>query len=240
MSSRPALDVSRVQRELTRFIRRHRTRFNHLASKETQLLEMASLAIAAEHYARANYTVFPVNPINGTFKVKTSSKGYRSSFSWFRAEQATNAIEIHANLGVQSAYRADTGIYVVDVGVIKADALSFRGPGKTDEWVANKDLITFLEAKHLTAYPMLLAQFVGMVHEISPRFISSGSRPRNFRRDRHFNPALLTVGPLARTARAIHDGFRERGLKIQVVSNLDVEISWLGHSHGLRSPLDDG
>jgi hypothetical protein len=199
---------------------------------------MAAISVAAEHYARRGYIVAPDNLINGFFKVKTSSKGYKKSFSWFTALSPEADIEIHANLAVQSAYGVDTGIYVLDVGVIRKDAVSFRGPGKTDEWVANRDLITFIEAKHLVAYPMLLAQFVGIVHEVTPAFISGRRRPRNFVKHGHFDPVLVTVGSLARTAGAIRDGFRSRSMHIGVVTNFDIKISWLRARQDNSSPLD--
>ena len=237
---RPALDVPRVQRERTKALHWAPSLqvTHHLSSRETHLLEMASLAVAAEHYARSGYTVTPENAIAGAFRVKTSSRGYRKSFSWFRAESPTCAVEIHGNLAVQSAYGVDTGIYVLDVGVVKADSPTFRGPGKTDEWIRNSDLVTFLEAKHLVAYPMLLAQFIGIVHEVAPGFISGSRRPRNFVKDRHFDPALVTVGSLARTSSAIRDGFRDRSIHVGILTNFDVKIAWLRAHGSSMSPLE--
>lgn len=231
------INVTATQRELKRFISRHRARFDKLASSETQILEISALAVATTHYQRHGYSVVPENLRGGTFRVKVKS-GYRDNFSWFRVAR-DEAFEIHANLGVQSAVVTDTGIYVVDVAVTRSGCVANRGPGKRDEWVANRDVITFLEAKKLVAFPMLLAQFVGIVHEIKPVFLR-GRRPRRFVAGAHFDPALVTVGPVARTAGAIRDGFAARGFRIQIVTNFDNRISWLSRHSQSDSPLGTG
>ncbi len=229
------MNVGRIQNDLRRFIARHQIQFDHLASSEPQILEISALAVATTHYERNQYKVLPENLKRGTFRVKVKS-GYRENFSWFQVARE-QAFEVHANLGVQSAYAADTGIYVVDVAVARNRAVANRGPGKRDEWIANDDLVTFLEAKKLVAFPMLLAQFVGIVHEIKPTFLS-GRRPRGFLRESHFDPALVTVGPVARTAGAIRDGFKARGFRIGIITNFDNRISWLSRNDAAASPLD--
>jgi len=229
------VNVPSIQRELKAFIRRHGTSFDHLASAETQILEMSALSVAATHYERHGYGIEPKNLINGRFRVKLKS-GYKDNFSWYRVSRDGLAFQIHANLGVQSAYQFDTGIYVVDVAVVKDDCVANRGPGKRDEWISNGALVTFLEAKKLVAFPMLLAQFVGIVHEIKPRFLL-GRRPRGFIAADHFDPSLITVGHLARTAGAIRRGFSDRRFRIRVVTNFDAKISWLSRHDDSASPL---
>jgi hypothetical protein len=230
------VNVPRIQNELTRFITRQRTSFDRLVSSETQILELAALSVAATHYERVGYTVVPTNLIAGQFKAKVKS-GYRENFSWFEATRDGLTFEVHGNLGVQSAYRLDTGIYVVDVAVVKGGTVARKGPGVRDEWVRNQDVVTFLEVKKLVAFPMLLAQFVGIVHEIKPAFLTGGRRPWGFRAHDHFDPALVTVGHLARTAGAIRDGFVARRFHIRVITNFDTKISWLSREHSATSPL---
>jgi hypothetical protein len=73
---------------------------------------------------------------------------------------------------------------------------------------------------------MLLAQFLGIVHEIAPRFLSR--RPRNFVRRGHFDPALVAVGHLSPSARAIVGGFVRRRIKVAVVSNFEERVAAAG------------
>jgi hypothetical protein len=229
------VNVDLIRRELRRFIRRQRSAFDRIVSTETQILELAALSVAATHYERIGYKVYPANLIGGHFKVKVKSR-YRENFSWFTAVRDGRSYEIHGNLGVQSAFMRDTGIYVVDVAVTKAGSVAKRGPGKHDEWVPNRDVVTFLEVKKLVAFPMLLAQFVGIVHEIKPAFLS-GRRPPRFAAEGHFDPALVTLGHLARTAGAIRNGFIERRFRIRVITNFDARISWLSRNDETSSPL---
>jgi hypothetical protein len=229
------MNVPYIQNQLRAFIRGKRTSFDHLVSSETQILELAALSVAATHYERLGYVVTPENLVGGRFKVKVKS-GYRDNFSWFSADRDGSRYEIHANLGVQSAYQHDRGIYVVDVAVTRGESRANRGPGPRDEWVANKDVVTFLEVKKLVAYPMLLAQFLGIVHEIKPNFLS-GRRPPGFVRSGHFDPALLTIGHLSGTATAICDGFVDRKFRITVITNFDSRVSWLSRHKDELSPL---
>lgn len=237
------MDVSAVQRAVRTFISRHHTAFDRVASRETQLLEVAALAVVAEHYRRHGYTVGPRNLVNGEFRVKLGSRGRISNFSWFEASDPGGSVEIHANLPVLSAFGSDEGIYVVDVGVVRARPVLGevrRNPktGKGSEYVHNGDLITFVEVKKLVAYPMLLAQFLGIVHELKPAFITQSRRPRGFVRGRHFDPALLTLGHLHPNGRGIREGFRQRGFKLRIVTSLDHRVARLLGQQNSVSPLD--
>jgi hypothetical protein len=229
------MNVALVQRELSRFIARHRTGFEQVASSQSQILEISALAVAATHYQREGYQVFPENLRAGRFRVKLKS-GYRQNFSWFCAQRDEECVEIHSNLSVQSAYAIDTGIYVVDVAVIRGRCRTNRGPGPRDEWIANGDLITFLEAKKLVAFPMLLAQFIGIVHEIKPAFLRQ-QRAAWFVSEGHFDPALVTIGHLARTSAAIRASYPDRGFCVNVIANFDTRISWLSRNNDQVSPL---
>jgi hypothetical protein len=237
------VNVAAVQTAVRSFIARHRVAFDRVASRETQLLEIAALAVVAEHYRAHGYAVVPRNLVDGEFKVKLGSRGRIENFSWFEAIDVDARFEIHANLPVQSSFTADEGIYVVDVGVVRAGRAIGeyrRNPktGKGSQYVRNDDLVTFAEVKKLVAYPMLLAQFVGIVHEIKPSFIGGGRRPRRFVRDRHFDPALLTLGHLHANGQGISDGFARRGFRLRILTSLDHRVAQLAGSSLPSSLLD--
>lgn len=101
--------------------------------------------------------------------------------------------------------------------------------------VENDSLITFAEVKRLVIYPMLLAQFVGIVHEIKPRFL----RPPpllGFDRYHHLPPALMALGHFSGNAAAIVRAYKGRGILICVAENFDVRIA--AHRKGAcQSPL---
>ena len=192
--------------------------------------------MCAEHYRLAGYEVSPNNLQKGVFRVKLGSRGYPWNFSWFECARDGRTVEIHSNLSVYSQYRMDEGVYVVDVGVCKGGVVP---RSKTaDKWYAieNHALVTFAEAKRLVIYPMLLAQFIGIVREITPVFLE-GSRPTGFSEAGHFDPALLAVGYLHATARKIAFAYHDRGYLVRVVPNMEAELSRLRRRGRLTSSV---
>lgn len=230
------MNLTDIQLKLQKFIRLHRVQFEDISKHQSQLLELAALVIATEHYRLNGYKIVPANLIGGRFKVKSSAKGYPFNFSWFRARREDAEVEIHSNLSVLSAYTHDDGVYVVDVGIVKSGCLPSKKSGKGWKGVNNLDLITFIEAKKLVIYPMLLAQFIGIVHEIKPSFLKKAKVP-GLKRGGHFSPALVSVGYLHGTSRSIRNGFTERGFKVNIVPALDIEVAKLRGGKITESPF---
>lgn len=222
------MDTAVVRDALVKFAKRYSTELHRLSSRKSQLLEIGSLAVCAEHYRLAGYNVIATNLQRGSFKVKLGSRGYPWNFSWFECERREKTFEIHSNLSVYSAYRKDDGVYVVDVGVAQGGAIPRSAP--TNGWraVENQFLVTFAEAKHLVVYPMLLAQFIGIVNEITPQFLKA-RRPAGFRKERHFDPALISVGYLHATAKRIANAYPRRGYLVKIVPDMDDRLSSLRH-----------
>lgn len=232
------MNVTAIKNQLRRFIKRYNTQFDNMGKRQSQLLELSALVIATQHYRKSGYQIVAKNLRAGEFRVKTGAPGKPFNFSWFEAKKNDDVIiEIHANFPIKSYYTLDNGIYVVDVGVIKAGHLPQTKRDKKD-WKAmeNDKLLTFIEAKKLVIYPMLLAQFIGIVHEIKPNFLG-GRRPNGFLRDHHFDPALVSVGYVHGTSASIIDGYDRRGFKINIVPNFDVEVAKLRGDSSYQSPL---
>lgn len=231
------MDDTRIRQSLRQFIRRHRTNFQYLPTIQSQLLELGALVITVEHYRLAGYGVAPTNLIQGRFKVKRSSAGYPWRFSWFTIERGAQRFEVHTNLKVAGAH-GDDASYVLDVAVCRPDRVPTARPANAWSRLRNEELITWVEAKKLVVYPMLLAQFIGIVHEVSPRFLA-GRLPWGFARDHHFAPTLVTTGHLAAGSRDVCRGFVRRNFRIVVVPDLDVSLAELQHGPAARSPFVD-
>jgi hypothetical protein len=229
------VDVAAVEDAIAEFARRHRVDFEATARRQSQWLEFGALVVVSQHYQRKGFAVRPMNLIAGRFKVKLSSRGRPRNFSWFEVSTPTGRFEMHSNLAVQGAYD-DGGVFVVDVGVVRAGAVSERPGGALS--CDHRDLVTFAEVKALTVYPMLLAQFVGIVHELLPRCLPPVSRrPHGFHRQGHFDPALLSLGHFSGTSRLVADGFQARKYRLQVVPALDVKLAVLRGDPTAPSPL---
>lgn len=215
------MNLEAIKSGLIKFIERHRIAFNFLSSRHSQILELAALAATTYHYRVRGYAIHAENTNKGTFRLKATAKGEPSSFSWFVAERSSDVFEIHANLPVVGAYGSDRGVYVVDVGVTRS---GWTPDPDACEAVRNEYLVTFVEAKALVVYPMLLAQFVGIVHEIKPTFLGE-RRPRGFVRAGHVDPTLVSLGYLNGIAESIYNAYPKRGYKIRVIPHFDVVVS---------------
>lgn len=229
------MNVADIDKELKAFIDKHSVQFENLVVRETALLELGALTMATEHYRLAGFTVTVENSFKGLFVAKLSSRGYPYNFSWFRCVKDNELYEIHSNLSVFGGHK-DGAVYVVDVAVVVGDDKVPKSKPK-QKWEAldNSALATFAEVKKLVVYPMLLAQFVGIVHEITP------SRLKRLKAgtliDDHFPPALITLGYLTATSSKAIKGFAKRKFRLCVVHNFDVYLSQMRKGQASASPF---
>jgi len=211
------MNLADVRNAVKRVISKHSDGFRLIAASQTQLLELASVTGVAEHYRSLGASVTAINPKGKRgFVVKTSTRGHHWNFSYFACELAQEKFEIRMNLTVNGAH--DEGIYCVDVGIVKERAVPYSKPATDWFRVENSELITFAETKKLVVYPMLLAQFVGIVHEIKPDFLKPGFTV-------HLSPALITIGHLTGNSQRIVDAYPARGFRILIAHNYDIRLA---------------
>lgn len=228
------MNVDAITAALNDFVVAHETTFSQIAARQSQLLELAAVVAVHEHYRSNDYVTAILGAVEGTFAVKTSTRGHPSKYSRIRVEKDGTVAEIHMNLLVRGAH--DEGIYCVDVAVVTAGSVPATVQrGQKWRCVENESLITFAEVKRLVVYPMLLAQFIGIVHEIKPRFLQA-PMPDGFGRERHLPPALMALGHLSGNSGAIVRAYYGRSILVCIAENLDVRIA--AHRQGTcRSPL---
>jgi hypothetical protein len=146
-------------------------------------------------------------------------------------ESCDTLFEIYHNQKVAGAWLhagkgTDIALFAVDIAVVRADSLPDlpKGHKRTDEpyWVENEDVITFGEAKKLTAYPMLIAQFLGIVHEIKPEFLKvvGSDISETFWDEKHPPPTLMTANHLTFGTKQVLRSFAERRIEIRVVEDV--------------------
>jgi hypothetical protein len=233
----PPVEVDQLSAALRKFVRRHKTQFEALSERRSQLLEIGALMIAARHYELLGYDVRLRNPKGRDIRVKLGTRGDPWNFSYFEVVGDGRRFEIHTNLPVRDAVGTKGARYVADVVVAPAGKVPKRFEKRRREWRAlpNNSLVTFLEAKALVIYPMLIAQFIGIVHELKPDFLRD-QRPKGFVEEGHFDPALVSLGYLHGTCWNIVKGFEKRGIRIGIVAQFDTAIANLIRG-GTRSPL---
>jgi len=84
---------------------------------------------------------------------------------------------------------------------------------KTDIAIPNEQLLSFGEAKHMSAYTELIASFIGMVHELIPEELNPEEKIED-----DILPFLYVSGGLYKTAKGIYKTIKNRGYKINIYS----------------------
>ncbi len=221
------------------FLTRYRTEMSDIASYASHVFEAACFILIVRYYETVDYNCKPENLQDGKFKFRYSTAGYPWNFSFFTAfsgdpdeESSVPIFEIRHNQKVAGAWveaEDDTdnkALFAVDAAVVNPGSLPDlpKGQKRTSEpyWVENRDVITFMEAKKLTAYPMLLAQFLGIVHEIKPEFLGIKGKEidETFYDQQHPPPILMTANHLTKGTQKVLRSFEERGLLIRVVEDV--------------------
>lgn len=217
------MNANAVAAALKDFAKAHKTAFSEIAARESQLLELGAVVAVHGHYRSNDFNAVVQGAPGGTFIVKTSTRGHPARYSKIVVEKNGDVAEIHTNLLVRGAH--DEGVYCVDVGIVRPGAVPEKANRK-QKWVCieNEALVTFAEVKRLVVYPMLLAQFIGIVHEIKPGFLRSPS-PAGFDRNRHLPPALMALGHFSGNSAAIVRAYKERSILLCIAENFDVRIA---------------
>ncbi len=223
-----------IARLLARFARRHATTFNEISSMQSMQLELGAVVGVQEHYRANGFDIEVVNPRGATqFIVKTSTRGAPWNYSRIRATRKDRTVDIHMNLMVRGAN--DNGIYCVDVGITGPDTVPSQKTRMKWLCLENRHLRSFAEVKRLVVYPMLLAQFVGIVHEIKPRFLQAPPR-RKYGRNDHLPPTLIVLSHFSGNSGEIIRSYPGRGFQINIAENFDVRVAWARNKEA-RSPL---
>lgn len=217
------MNLDAITEALDRFVAAHRLTFANLGNRQSQILELAATVGVTQHYIAKGFAISVSNPHgSATFIVKTGTRGHPSAYSSITCTRGSDTVEIHMNLMVQSAH--DEGVYCVDVGIASPGAVP-RAKGR-DKWrcIPNEALLSFAEAKKLVVYPMLLAQFLGIVHEIKPAFLRAPA-PTGFGEEGHLPPTLIALGHFSGNSRLIVDSFRSRGYSFLVAESYDIRLA---------------
>jgi hypothetical protein len=215
------MNVERISQRIGGFIANNQGTLRDLPAMQTQILELAAAVAAGDHYESFGYVVEFQNPRNSReFVVKSSSRGYPWNFSRILVKRDGREFEIHMNLSVRSA--RDTGVYCVDIGVTESGIVP-RQQERGWACMPNPSLITFAEVKKLVVYPMLLAHFIGIVHELAPTFLLN--LPPQFEGLNHFAPALITLGYCTANSAEIVGAYPTRGIAVNIEANFDDRFS---------------
>lgn len=217
------LDPAANSALLGKFFKENGTVIRDFGQTVNQAFEAFVFSSAIRWYQRRGWTVTIINPdpASNLVRLKYNTRGKPSGYTYARAEKDGIAIQIRHQLRVAThahsgARFADVVANIcADVAIIKDMDLASM---KSDDFIPNNDLISFGEAKHMPAFAELVANFIGLVHELRPEFLTLGQRPY-FGPDEesaHLAPFLYVSGHIQRTAQGVIHTIRVRGFNIDV------------------------
>jgi hypothetical protein len=107
-----------------------------------------------------------------SFKYKLTASGLAENYSFFKAEKDGIMFHVLHNTLIQSSHD-DHLYFTADVAVANENGATTQKlkNGRRHSFVANINLTTFSEVKHLNPFPEALFNFMGLVLEFMPEFV---------------------------------------------------------------------
>lgn len=212
------LDRSAVTKRLETFFGTQHSNLAMFGSTVNQTFEAFVFSQVISWYRGEGWTVTLVSPPKskpGTVSLKFSTRGRPARYTFARCVKPSTTVQVRHGLRVATRHHTpqqkQPANVCLDVAVI--DDLDLAGFG-TDDAVKNEHLRSFGEAKHMSAFAELVASFLGLVHELLPEHLVTGSAtvgPRD-----HPRPFLYVSGHLYRTAAGIKETIEARKLDVEV------------------------
>lgn len=224
------IDTEKLRNDLTRFFGANRKSLSIFGSTVNQTFEAFVFASVISWYKERGWAVSFANPAatdahrKPTLRLKFSTRGRPNNYTYATCSSGDEILQIRHQLRVATrAYRTSSksrANVVLDVAVVNDLDLSEHG---TNDHVENKSLITFGEAKHMSAFAELVASFLGVVHEMQPERLRRIRVRRKLPRPRssappHPPPFLFVSGFLFHTAQGLVETIVRR--------KFDVDVYW--------------
>jgi hypothetical protein len=208
-----------AQVELNNFFSSNGSLLTSFGNTVNQTFEAFVFASCIKWYKNRSWDVKIINPEQGRYKnkfqLKFNTRGAPAHYSYARCVKNNIIRQIHHGLRVNthySSYEIDKfrANICLDIAIIKeTDITCF----KTDIAIPNSQLLSFGEAKHMSAFAELIASFIGMVHELLPKSLD----PTNEVED-DILPFLYVSGRLNPTAKGMYETIKNRNIKINIYS----------------------
>lgn len=181
----PFKDRKELLQDIARFVQRHQAFFRQNSKRMSDLFEMTVYNDVIRFYQRKGATVQATNlDAKKTFVYKLSPNALVQNFSFMAvtftapASGPASVIEVHHNLKVESAgemhiyYTADVVVCPQGTPITQKQA-----NGRRHSYLEAKNLITFLEAKHMNPFGEVIFGFTGLVLELMPDLVHGKITP---------------------------------------------------------------
>lgn len=210
---------------MSKFFDQNRGNLNLFGRTVNQTFEAFVFAATSAWYREQGWDVEFVHPrskdgLVKPLRLKFSTRGRPGNYTHVVCQKDGVSRQIRHQLRVatsahQPGNKRNANV-CLDVAIITPFDVSSLG---TDNYVENSYLISFAEAKHMAAFAELVANFIGLVHELQPGRLSR-IRIEGFKSKQRQDPApfLYVSGILYRTAQGIVETIEQRGYDIDVYS----------------------
>lgn len=210
-----------AKKNLHDFFKNEKAKLNSFGNAVNQTFEAYVFAKVIEHYKGEGCNVKIINPkIDGkpVFKLKFSTRGAPNKYSYAIIEMEEQTLQLRHQLRISTLAHKERQAYnaniCCDISIIEDNDLSMF---TTDEAVPNDWLVSFGEVKHMSAFAELIANFIGLVHELQPKKLRK-IRNRKFKTE-HLPPFLYVSGYLNPTAKGIYHSIQRRKYDIDIYSH---------------------
>lgn len=210
-----------VSTQLKDFFQKEKASINDFGRRVNQTFEAFVFASVIKWYKENGWTVVIVNPIlNGrpVFVLKFNTRGAPPKYSYAFCNKDANFCQIRHGLRVHTKSYKTTNVksanIVCDISVINDIDLDYY---RTDTALPNEELIAFGEVKHMSGYAELVANFVGLAHELKPdslKFI----RKKNWIKPDNISCFLYVSGILYTTAKGLEETIIKRRYDLDIFS----------------------
>jgi hypothetical protein len=211
-----------AQKQMSAFFKNERATINSFGNTVNQTFEAHVFAHVIKWYRKNGWNVSIVNPIkNGRqiFQLKFSTRGAPIGYSYAICRKNNLECQIRHGLRVATKFykksypiRANVVCDIVIMNNIDIDHL------KTDDHITNESLISFGEVKHMSAFAELIANFIGLVHELQPQRLKK-IRIKKWQPNGHVSSFLYVSGILYTTAKGINETIIKRKYDLDIYSH---------------------
>lgn len=217
------VDQPALRKQLSEFFNDNRKDLTAFGSTVNQTFEAFVFAAIIEWYRANGWSVEFVHPKKPgeaeTVRLKFSTRGRPENYSYARCQKGNSTIEIRHQMRVETAHATPgqnpPANLCIDVAVLLA---ADRAGYSSTTAAPNAELLLFAEAKHMSAFAELVAQFIGMVHEMMPDKLS----PAAVASPEHLRPFLFVSGNFLRTAEGVIATAKRRSFQIEFFNHKTV------------------
>lgn len=231
--AKPWIDQAAMKQNLFSFFSQNKSSISSFGSTVNQCFEAYVFVSMVNWYTNNGWSVQFIHPggVSQIAKLKFNTRGRPNNYTYAVCTKDIDQVQVRHSLRVatehhQPSQRNDANV-VLDVAVIRDVDLSTHG---SSDYLDNENLITFAEAKHMSAFAELVANFIGLVHEIDPLRLAKSRIVRKKQRI-HLSPFLYVSGHLLPTAKGIIETIKRRGFDLEIydyttkLTNLELPVT---------------